>query len=88
MSPSGRPPAASKNKLFQTVEVEPNQYKIIFGCPNCGIFFEQAIQKGLPAHKVDLICPYCGICKKDVQSQVFTIVKANSELDKQHNFYP
>lgn len=87
MSPSGRPPAASKNKLFLTVEPGPNQYKIVFGCPNCGIFFEQAIQKGSHASRAAIVCPYCGINKQDAMTP-FEIVKANSELDKKLNFYP
>jgi transcription elongation factor Elf1 len=87
MSPSGRPPAASKNRLFKTVEVGPNQYKIVLRCPNCGIFFELAIQKGLTALKSDFECPYCGVTKKDSLT-LFEIIKVNSELDKQLNFYP
>jgi len=87
MSPAGRSPSAPKNRLFNKVEVETNQYKIVFECPNCGIFFEKAIQKGLPAIKVDVECPNCGIKKKDIQEH-FKIVKANSDLDKQLQFYP
>lgn len=72
--------------IIQKVDANVNQYKMVFRCSNCGIFFEVAIQKGLPASKANPTCPNCGITKS--LSGSFEIILANSEKDKELQFYP
>jgi hypothetical protein len=80
-------PAKKKElSVFSKVEINVNQYKMIFRCSNCGIFFEVAIQKGLPALKVDPTCTYCGVTKKAAGGG--EIVQANSTRDEELQFYP
>lgn len=86
MPPAKKSSEIPSQKLFLKVEPNENQYKIVLRCPNCGIFFEISIQKGLKAVNANHVCPYCGVDKTSVG--VFEVVKVNSDLDKSHNFYP
>jgi len=79
------PAKKKENSIFSKVEVNINQYKMIFRCSNCGIFFEVAIQKGLQASKADPTCPYCGVTKKAAGGG--EIVQANSTRDEELKFY-
>lgn len=80
-------PAKKREELIiKKVEANVNQYKMVFRCSNCGIFFEVAIQKGLPASKASPECPNCGLTK--ALSGVFEIILANSDKDKELQFYP
>jgi len=79
------PAKKKENFIFRKVEVNASQYKMVFRCSNCGVFFEVAIQKGLLASKVDPICPNCGISKKIAGGEV---VIANSMRDEELQFYP
>ena len=79
------PAKKKENAIFSKVEANTNQYKMVFRCSNCGIFFEVAIQKGLVASKVDPVCPYCGLSKKMAGGG--EIVQANSTRDEELQFY-
>jgi transcription elongation factor Elf1 len=79
-------PAKKKEVIVEKVDANINQYKIVFRCLNCGIFFEVAIQKGLAASKANPDCSYCGLSKAG--SGTFETILANSEFDKKLQFYP
>jgi len=80
-------PAKKKEEvIIQRIEANINQYKMIFRCLNCGIFFEIAIQKGLEASKANPECPNCKLSKS--LNGKFEIILANSEKDKELQFYP
>lgn len=71
--------------------ISPNQYAISFRCPNCGMKFQKALQKGVIALGRGGECPNCGV--KDGQSGVgnFEVIRKTSDpelLREYHGVLP
>ncbi len=63
------------------VKANANQFLAKFRCPNCGIIFEIALQKGVVSTGRGGVCPNCGVADGQAQVGHFKVIKLTEEHD-------